>query len=262
MNIEWSKYKRFFSFGCSFTSYMWPTWADLISKEIPDAEFFNFGKSGAGNLLISARIAEANTRFKFTETDLVMVMYTTYCREDRWVDNGEFPSTGWLSCGNIYNNDIYPKDWVKKFADERGYLIRDAALIDMSTKYLETLPCTSYAMLSVPFAKGTEQSDNGVKVPEDIVEIYSDTFGKFKPSMYESILSGWQTDYTGFRDGHPSTIKYYDYLKKLGFSLSSTTKQFAEDATTIIKESKSRDILPFMFQEQDDNITKCNNLMF
>ena len=262
MNIEWSKYKRFFSFGCSFTSYIWPTWADIISKEIPEAEFFNFGKSGAGNLLISSRIAEANNRFKFTDTDLVMVMFTTYCREDRWVDHGEHPFSGWVSCGNIYNNDIYSKEWVKKFADEKGYLIRDAALIDMSTKYLETLPCTSYAMLSVPFAKGSEQSDNGVKVPKDIVGIYSDTFSKFKPSMYEAILTGWQTDYTGFRDGHPSTMKYYDYLTKLGFNLSPSTKEYAENATSILKECKSRNILTVLFPEQDANFIKTAKLMF
>jgi hypothetical protein len=32
---------------------MWPTWADVASKEMPNAEFFNLGVSGSGNLLIS-----------------------------------------------------------------------------------------------------------------------------------------------------------------------------------------------------------------
>jgi hypothetical protein len=261
MNIEWSKYKRFFTFGCSFTSYMWPTWADIVSKEMPNAEFFNFGKSGAGNLLITARIAEANNRFKFTDTDLVMVMFTTYCREDRWVDHGEHPFDGWVSCGNIFRNDVYPKDWVKKFADERGYLIRDIALIDMSTRYLESLPCKSFTKLSVPFVSGSAECDTGMTVPKDIVEIYADTLNKFKPSMYESELKGWQTDY-GFSDGHPSSIKYSNYLEKLGFNLSPSTKQYAEDATTILRETKSRDIIPFMFPEVDSNISKANKLMF
>ena len=34
MIFDWTKYKRFFTFGCSFTCYMWPTWADIISKEM------------------------------------------------------------------------------------------------------------------------------------------------------------------------------------------------------------------------------------
>lgn len=101
--LEFSKYKRFFAFGCSFTKYCWPTWADIVSKEMPDAEYVNCGLHGSGNQLISYRIAEANTRYKFTDTDLVMVLWSTYFREDRWV-NGK-----WLAHGNIYNQqgDVY-----------------------------------------------------------------------------------------------------------------------------------------------------------
>ena len=127
MIFDWSKYKRFFTFGCSFTCYMWPTWADIVSKEMPAAEFYNFGLSGGGNPLISYRVAETNNRYKFTDTDLVMIMFSTYCREDRWVTDRK-----WIAGGNIFNNRFYPDSWVKEFADERGYLIRDAAVIDMT----------------------------------------------------------------------------------------------------------------------------------
>lgn len=256
MNTNWSKYKRFFTFGCSFTCYMWPTWADIVAKEMPEAEFFNFGISGSGNPLISYRIAEANKRFKFTETDLVMVMFTTFCREDRWVD------PGWISCGNIFNNDIYPKDWVKKFADERGYLIRDAAIIDMSTTYLETLPCDTHSMMSVPFSFGSDECDNNSTTPEDINRLYASTFNKFKPSMYELELKGWDTDYKGFSDGHPSPIKYYNYIEKLGFNLSPSTKQYALDSTQILIETQNRAIIPTMFPEQDISVAKSFRLMY
>ena len=257
MNINWSKYKRFFTFGCSFTCYMWPTWADIVSKEMPQAEFFNFGRSGSGNQLISYRIAEANNRFKFNESDLIMVMFTTFCREDRWVE------PGWVTCGNIFNNDIYPKDWVKKFADERGYLIRDAAIIDMSTTYLESLPCDSHIMMSVPFKFGSEECDTFLdKKPDDIAEIYANTFNKFKPSMYELELKGWDTDYKGFSDGHPSPIKYYNYIEKLGFNLLPSTKQYALDATQILLETKSRAIIPTLFPDQDNNLANSFKLMY
>ncbi len=255
--LDFSKYKRFFAFGCSFTSYIWPTWADVISKEMPNAEFFNLGKSGSGNLLISLRIAEANNRFKFTDTDLIMVMFTTYTREDRWVESS------WITPGNIYNNDIYPKDWVKKFADEKGYLIRDAGLIDMSVKYLENLPCDSYCMLSIPFLEGSDNRDfGGSLVPEDIVKVYKETFDKFEPSMHELEPKNWKVEYTGFVDGHPSTIRYFNYLQKLGFTLSESTKQFALDATEILKKATDRQSLPSLFIDQDNNISVCGRLMF
>ena len=256
MNIEWSKYKRFFSFGCSFTRYMWPTWADIISKQVSQAEFFNFGMSGAGNLQISARVAEANSRFKFTDTDLVMVMFSSYCREDRWVE------TKWLSQGNVYVNGIYPPDWVRKFADERGYLIRDAALIDLTVKYVEALPCTFIPMLSVPFVIGSENCDYTSKQPVDIVSVYGDTFSKFKQSMHESVMVCWVTDYTGFKDGHPSPIKYHNYLQNIGLDLSLSTTQYAKDATQILLDCKNKNLLPSMFPEQDENIAKADRLLF
>jgi hypothetical protein len=257
MNFDWSKYKRFFSFGCSFTSYMWPTWADVISKEMPDAEFFNLGKSGSGNMLISLRIAEANNRFKFTDTDLIMVMFTTYVREDRWVNDS------WITPGNIYNNSVYPKEWVKEFADERGYLIRDAALIDMSMKYLNSLPCNNYCMLSVPFAEGSEECNTNSVGALDLIQMYSDTFTKLAPSMYDLELKGnWKADYHGFDDGHPSTIKYYNYLEKLGINLSDKSKKFAEESTEVLKSITNRQIVPWHFTEQDENISKACKLMF
>ena len=48
--------KRLFAFGCSFTGYGWPTWADIIGQSFDYYE--NWGKSGIGNYLISSRVVE------------------------------------------------------------------------------------------------------------------------------------------------------------------------------------------------------------
>ena len=83
MITDLKKYKRIFAFGCSFTSYLYPTWADIIYKSMnPDVEFYNLGKSGGGNLFISHRIVEANKKYEFTENDLVVVMWSTHARID------------------------------------------------------------------------------------------------------------------------------------------------------------------------------------
>ena len=97
--IDFKKYKRFFAFGCSMTSYGWPTWADIIAQEIP--EYYNYAQSGGGNLFISCQVTEASLRHKFTDTDLVMVMWSSVAREDRHV-NGN-----WLTPGNIYTQNYY-----------------------------------------------------------------------------------------------------------------------------------------------------------
>jgi hypothetical protein len=256
MNVDYTKYKRFFAFGCSYTSYIWPTWADVVSKEMPQAKFYNLGKTGAGNLCISSKVAEANNRFKFTDTDLVMVMFSSYTREDRWVANE------WLTRGNVYVNNVYSSDWVRKFADERGYLIRDASLIDLTNRYLKSLACDSFTMLSVPLTTNSDSPSHESTSPADILEVYADTFNSMSPSLFELELDGWDTDYKKFEDGHPSTIKYYNYLEKIGFKFSESTKQYALDSTQILIEEDSRALVQTRFPDQDRNTTISQNTLF
>ena len=260
MIVEWSKYKRFFSFGCSFTAYMWPTWADIISKEVPNAEFYNCGKSGCGNQYISYKIAEFNNKFKFCATDLIMVMFSTYCREDRFTTE-----KGWICGGNIFNNVMYPDSWVREFADERGYLIRDAAIIDMTMKYLENIPATHYAMLSVPFVTNADSCDSTSVSPDDIKAVYENTFNKFKPSMFElELRDSWkelELDYQ-FKDGHPSSIRYFNYLKKLGFNLSESTEKYAKESSELLATIPNRKAVPLYFLDQDSNISKAMKIGF
>lgn len=264
--IDFTKYKRFFTFGCSYTNYMWPTWAELISKEMPNIEYYNCGRSGSGNQLISYRIAEVNNRFKLTKDDLVMVMFSSYCREDRWVaDFVDTGSTGWVSGGNIFAYRYYSKEWVKKFADEQGYLIRDAAIIDMSIKYLEALPCDSHFMLSVPFAMGADDNPSQDEEIKKIKEMYADSFNKISPSLYDVVIkpniSELEYDYK-FKDGHLTTTRHYDYLTKIGFNLSPHTEQYAIESSAKLKSITNRNLVPSQFNEQDEMITRMERLLF
>lgn len=264
--IDFTKYKRFFAFGCSYTRYLWPTWADVISKEIPNAEFYNCGYSGSGNQLISYRLAEVNNKFKLTKDDLVMVMFSSYCREDRWI--ADFDNTGrrgWIAGGNVFAYQYYSKEWVRKFADEQGYIIRDAAIIDMSVRYIESLPCDSHFMLSVPFDLGAEDNPAQDEEVKKIKELYVDSFSKISPSIFEIVtepnINELEYDYD-FNDGHLSTIRHYEYLTKIGFKLSPHTLQYALDMSNILKPITDRNLVPLYFTEQNDMITRMDKLLF
>ena len=138
--IDYSKYKRVFTFGCSFTNYMFPTWADIMAKEMSHCEFHNLGTSGSGNLLISNRIAQANCQFNFCETDLVMIMFTTAYREDRYIDGQ------WITKGNVYSQDYYDSNFVKKYCDPDYYILRDLGIIQLVKGYMKNLPCNTIYM--------------------------------------------------------------------------------------------------------------------
>lgn len=260
MNFEWSKYKRVFTFGCSFTSYYWPSWADVIFFETPQAEAHNFGRAGAGNLMITARIAEANNRYKFNETDLVLVMFTTPTREDRWIER----DGGWIPLGNIYNQDRYSKEWVKEFADERGYLIRDHALLDMALTYLETIPCDSYCMPSTPLVVNSEKPNQFNKVlHSDVAELYSERMSRLPKSFYEfSYPKEYSPTHVKFGDGHPSTMMYYLYLKNIGFNLSDKAEQYAKECTENLFKITERSDCFKVFKECDDRTSAMYRALY
>ena len=70
-----NKPKRLFTFGCSFTEWIWATWANILAYEL-DVPFYNFGKPGAGNYYIANQISQADAIFNFTKDDLVIVKST------------------------------------------------------------------------------------------------------------------------------------------------------------------------------------------
>lgn len=236
-SVDLSKFNRLITIGCSFTDYRYPTWADIMSKAMPHAEFINLARGGAGNLYISNRATKANRTLNLTETDLVMIMWSTHCREDRFI-NGS-----WLSPGNIYTQSDYDEKFVKQFCQPLGYLIRDLSLIDLTNTYLDSLPCTHIGMLSVPFE--FQQTFRG-QVTKEVMESYKNVIDYFPESMYVLEMNGEWTnnvkyEFRGkpFFDYHPTPINYYNYLKALGISLNNSALEYAAQADALLKSAKS-----------------------
>lgn len=129
--VLYSKMSRLFTFGCSFTDYEWPTWADIIGQEFDYYE--NWARGGMGNQYIFNSLIECNKRNKFTSDDTIMIMWSTVLREDRYIAN----FGGWIGTGNIWKSEAYTTAWKKKFICERGFLIRDLALISAAQDLLK-----------------------------------------------------------------------------------------------------------------------------
>lgn len=213
--IDFKKYKRFFAFGCSMTAYYWPTWADIIAQEIPES--YNHGQSGGGNLFIASQVAEASVRYKFNKDDLIIIMWSSISREDRWV-NGQ-----WLTPGNIYTQNYYDDNFVKRFSDSRGYLIKDLSLITMCKNMLDNLD-TNYHMLNmapfidIQFTESWQQFENYT----DVLDFYKETLDAINPDILTTECNGrWPQHPIKGRgkgqtaDYHPSTAQHYSYLKKV-----------------------------------------------
>ena len=246
--IDYSKYKRFFTFGCSFTRYRWPTWSNILHQELHNVKkYYNIGLIASGNQLISNRITEIDLKYKFNETDLVMVMWSTFCREDRWVKE-----RGWINTGSVWTQKEYDNEFIEKYSDATGYVIRDMSLITLSNNYLSNSKCDAIPMLSVPI-----NHDFGRSIKNTIFEptyrVAKNLYQPIVDSMPKSLQSvefnnKWEVEHTYYNnyrgdptvlqdDYHPGPIRYYQYLSKIGFNLSESTLKYAEKYNKILRSS-------------------------
>lgn len=256
-NLDPKKYERFFSFGCSFTNYKWPTWADIIGHDVPIYQ--NWGREGAGNHFIFNSIVEANAKDKFTHNDLVIVMWTHKEREDRYFNHE------WVSASNINLEKVYGKNWFLKYGlDTKGFLIRDLALIDAAHSLLDFSNCDWESFAFNPIVHIDDESakkagytsfndspktrdqyiywmrsfdnlcDSGEIDPllehQEVLKVYKDVFRRIN----KSFRGRWSYDYKTSRispdnDPHPTPIESLNFLENVwpNNNLSQSAKDHA-----------------------------------
>ena len=212
--------RRSFAFGCSFTNYWrWPTWADCLGKQ---ADWFeNWGICGGGNQQILYNLMECHQRHRIGPNDSVYIMWTNVSREDRYVRNR------WLEGGNVYWGSVMGEDYVRRFACERGYTIRDMAVIAAVRDLLKAWGCEWRMFAMVPLLQSNQlnqlgKDPTGISDLQDIYLLYEPVFKDVAPSVYETVFdSNWfsgqgipDAQDAARRDFHPTPREHLLYLEK------------------------------------------------
>jgi hypothetical protein len=220
-----TKFKRFFAFGCSYTEYLWPTWADIIGKQYGE-KYINCGKYGAGNSYIHSALMEADQTFRFDKEDLIIICWTSCFRQDQYMHGN------WELRGNIIN---WGEKYVKRFFDPRGFLIRDLALIKSVCETLENKGCRYEMISAFPFSSNSLFNDALIRETEidsDIVTMYSDILLKIHPSYYE-VLEKKERPIKGrfidIVDSHPTPAEHLEYIKR-------TIPEYLPDDCTFVNQ--------------------------
>jgi len=174
--------QRFFAFGCSFTNSKYPTWADIVGRQYK--MYSNWGQAGAGNSFIFYSLMECHKRNAITRDDVVMIMWSSIGREDRWVTGEK-----WITPGSIYNQTTYNEDFVAKFADPTGYLIRDMAHLTAAKAILDSIGCEYKFFSIVPFNVPDDNIFKIFSIDNKITTLYADELATVKPSVYEAVFN-------------------------------------------------------------------------
>ncbi len=212
---------KLYTFGCSFTQYWrWPTWADALGKNYD--HFENWGLCGAGNSYVLWSLIECNQRNQLGPNDDVWIMWTNTSREDRYVQDR------WIEGGNVYwsAGSQLPAEYVKKFACERGYLIRDLANIAAAKQLLDHWGCQYRFLSMVPLGQTNEHTGLGFNPDDnrgedhDVRELYQDVLSVIEPSIFETVFGNDWKSRAGIpcdfspkqRDFHPTPLEHVEYL--------------------------------------------------
>jgi len=205
---------------------------------------------GSGNSLIFYSLIECHQRNGITENDDVYIMWTNTSREDRYVDDR------WLTLGNIYWNDgnELPREYLKKFTCERGYLIRDLATITSVKHLLDHIGCQYKFMSMVPLTQTNQDSELGENPADslgpdsDVRQLYSSTLDTILPSVYETVFNNNWASRPGIpdsfdaarRDFHPTPTEHVMYLETVlpDVELTNNTKNWMYQATELATQDQ------------------------
>jgi len=135
--------KRLFTFGCSFTQWNWPTWADILGRNYDHYE--NWGISGIGNRAIAQRVSECVLKNQLTDQDTVIIQWTDYHRFDQHIKD-LLPECSWRLGGSLHvkSTEI---EYIRDTWHEGSYIYESLNAIHYVRTLLATTP-TKFVMIS------------------------------------------------------------------------------------------------------------------
>lgn len=187
--------RRLFTFGCSFTKYNWPSWADILGQEFDLHE--NWGHIGLGNRAIAERVAECHARSNIQPDDTVVIQWSGYNRHD-WMHTKlrEGDISLWRTKGNIFsppNSQTFNTIWVHKFWDAKAYYIHTLNNILLTQGLLKSTGC-NWAMTSL-----TNLSEIG-----PVVGLSTSEIDMYNRRIWADHIKHWVLPMNDFRNSGPN----------------------------------------------------------
>lgn len=132
-----------YTFGCSFTNYFWPTWADILGKYADN--YKNLAVSGSGNYYIFYTLIDFISKHEIKNNDIIAICWSSVYREDRlkdqkWIHSGPL----FNSTSPIFNNESF----FENLFDPIHYIERDKTFVIAAIELLEAKNI-KYAMFGI-----------------------------------------------------------------------------------------------------------------
>ena len=203
--------KRLFTFGCSFTSWKWPTWNDYIGLNFD--EYYSLGCGGADNKNILYRLLQTDKEYKFTSNDCVMVMFTSFNRMS-YVSEKDFLIH---NIGDLVDHNVKAHPMGKNY--NFATAVYDSCIAIQSIESILKSKNIKYKFLQ---SMKHDFYNDDFKMSGDVKEDLDYCLGLFKyPVMenwcYENYdfmkeIVIWKDE--GNQDGHPTMKHHFDFVEE------------------------------------------------
>jgi len=211
-------YKRFFAFGCSFTNYWYPTWADIIAHDL-DIEFYNYAAQGIGNVAMHTLMLEADLTHKFNQDDLIIVCWSGWSREDKFLE------LGWRhGRGNVLSDVFYDKNYILNHWSYENDLIKNyTAIISANRMFNITTQC-SMTPFEVYEESGYAKKKENEVLNNSTAKYIKQLYGKYLPNIGGRIFSsnGRMKNAYKVNDPHPDILGHLSMVERLYKDLDLT----------------------------------------
>lgn len=206
--------KRLFTFGCSYTAYQWPTWADFVGTTFD--YYQNWGRAGSGNTIIASKLYECNVVNKFNKDDTILIMLSSCDRFD-YINNNSI----WVSEGNIYNDRHSLHGYfTEKAWNQENALYSTWYNVNTIIQLLESIGCSYKIMKGFDFFSIDGKMglfDEKLSKQKRVINIrdYFDSLslGTSLTEFHNSNPLTYKFP-DGHVDGHPTITNHHDWVKE------------------------------------------------
>ena len=216
-------FKRLFVFGCSYTSHSWPTWADIIARDL-ELPYENWGLGGLGNFGIQSRLVECDLKNKLNQDDLVLILWSGWNREDRF----RLDKCGWICGGYIFNNHNYDKRFLEKYWTLENDIVRNITIFHTTRRAYSDIIKWEGEMTSPYY--GDEYHHNQLNKSTNFITRLLNDFENRSPKIPKFpnyAANEWNTLHS---DSHPDIKQHRDFvIKEIYSKLNLTMKQSTVD---------------------------------